>query len=372
VWFLLCVSAARFVLICCGMRQTSSAFAPVLCISGLIFEALIRLRSALYAATLLPQYRLPGPVISIGNITAGGSGKTPLVIYVAQALSKLGRNPAFLSRGYGRKRSHKTWILPPGTIVHSPARILGDEPALARRYIPYAWMGISKNRFRTGVHIAQKQKDTVFLLDDGFQHRRLYRDLDIVVVDRSQPLQANRVLPRGTLREPVSELRRCHVIVINGMPGKEDAHDPLEAEIRSLHPDALIFRCTQSIRALLPFSLWKESQDRPAPSAVACSAYLVSALGNPERFHRDVRRMGIEVRGTRSFPDHYWLEREDWLACVGEARSKSVDAIITTEKDAVKISQPPDFPLLIAIQSTEVSDARAFEQVLQSCTAGHL
>jgi tetraacyldisaccharide 4'-kinase len=134
----------------------------------------------------------------------------------------------------------------------------------------------------------------------------------------------------------------------------------------------LIFHCTQSIQKLIPFPIWKEGQQVPDPSPAARSAYLVSALGNPERFHRDVLRLGIEIRGTRAFPDHRWIEREDWLACAVDARRKAVDAIITTEKDAVKIFQPPDFPLLVSVQTTEISDASAFEQVLKNCVAGDL
>jgi tetraacyldisaccharide 4'-kinase len=354
-------------LICEGMRTISPALMPVLCIPGLIFEALVRLRGSLYSSALLPQYRLPGPVISIGNITAGGSGKTPLVIHVARMLLKLGGTPALLSRGYGRARPNESCILPPGKTVPSPAGALGDEPALVRRHLPSIWMGVSKNRFGAGNTIAGRETNPVFLLDDGFQHRRLHRDLDIVIIDRSQPLAANRLLPRGTLREPVSELRRCHVVVINGMPEKGKIADPLEEEIRSLHPCGTVFHCTQFISSLISFPSWKEHGELSAPSVAIRSAFLVAAVGNPGRFQRDFRRLGIEVRGTRFFPDHYWLTPKDWRACAEEARRKAADAIVTTEKDAVKISRPPDFPLIVCMQSTEIPEAGKFELVLKAC-----
>jgi tetraacyldisaccharide 4'-kinase len=354
------------------MRTISPAFASVIYFPGLIYEALIRLRGSLYSAAVLPQHSLPAPVISIGNITVGGSGKTPLVIYVAQVLLRLGGNPVLLSRGYGRRRSSASWILPPGKTVPSPARMLGDEPALVRRHIPSLWMGISKNRLRVGNSIAKHEMRTVFLLDDGFQHRKLRRNLDIVIIDRSQPLRANRLLPRGTLREPISELRRCHLVMINGLLEKKETIDPLEEEIRKLNAQAMIFHCKQTIRSLIPYSSWNEGQEHCRPNATIRSAYLVSALGNPERFHRDIQQLGIEVRGAKSFPDHYWLKQKDWLACVSEARSKTVDTIIITEKDAIKISQPPDFPLMVSIQSTEISDAPAFELVLKNCIERNL
>lgn len=351
-------------LICWFMSTIPWALAPLTYISSLAYEALVRMRNHLYSASLIPRHRLRNPVISIGNVTVGGSGKTPLVIYIAQTLLKIGWNPAILSRGYGRQNSGKTWILAPENTTSSPANILGDEPALMRRHLPSIWMGISKNRFETGTNIAKQQAGTVFLLDDGFQHRKLHRDLDVVIIDRYQPLGTNQLLPRGTLREPLSGLRRCQVVVINGAPETQDP-DPIETEIRGIHTDARIFHCTQKISSLIPFSSWRQDPSRHVSAETPQSAYLVSALGNPDRFHRDVGQLGIEVRGVRVFADHHWLQRKDWLICIKEARSKAVDAIIITEKDAVKISQAPDFPLLVSIQSTEISDAGAFEEILR-------
>jgi tetraacyldisaccharide 4'-kinase len=353
-------------LICRRMRTFHPALAPVSYIASPAFEALVRIRNRLYSSSLIPRHRLANPVISIGNITTGGSGKTPLVIYIAQAFLKFGWNPVILSRGYGRRHSSKTWILAPQNSVSSPAKTLGDEPALMRRHLPSIWMGISRNRFKTGTSIAKHQARTIFLLDDGFQHRKLHRDLDVVIIDRTQPLKANRLLPRGTLREPLSGLRRCHVVVINGTSETADP-DPIEAEIQSLYAGAAIFHCTQKIRSLIPFPSWLENSAHLTSAPTPRSAYLVSALGNPHRFHSDVRQLGIEVRGIRSYGDHHWLKREDWLACANEARKRAADAIITTEKDAVKISHPPDFPLLVSIQSTQVAEAGEFERVLRSC-----
>ncbi len=353
-------------LICRRMRRIPRGLAPVAYIPGLLFEALIRVRNGLYSAALLPQHRLPAPVISIGNLTMGGAGKTPLVIYVAQVLLGLGAHPVILSRGYGRHNAKTSRVLPPGEIVASPASTLGDEPALIRRRIPSAWMGISGDRYGAGCCIARQQVRPVFILDDGFQHRRLHRDLDIVIVDRSQPLARNRVFPRGTLREPLSALRRCNVIAINGASDTEES-DSIETEIRWLNAEARLFRCRQPIRSLVPFTAWSEGHSDSNPAASAQSAFLVTALGNPERFRRDVRQLGIEVRGTRFFSDHHWLTRSEWLECAAEAHRKRVDAILTTEKDAVKISQPPEFPLLVSIQSTEISDANAFKLILQNC-----
>jgi tetraacyldisaccharide 4'-kinase len=342
----------------------------MLCVPGLLYESMIRARNGLYAAGMLPRRHLPGPVLSVGNITLGGTGKTPLVLYIAQVLTERGFQPAILTRGYKRTPSNTTRILAPKEGVPAAAGILGDEPAVMRRHLVSAWMGISKNRFQAGSLISQKLRHAVFILDDGFQHRRLYRDLDIVMLDRSQSLQSNRVFPRGTLREPLSGLHRCHAIVLNGTR-HEDAGDPFIEEIARYHPQISIFCCNQSIESLVPLAAW-DAMDFSVEAPRPHSAYLVAAIGNPQRFEQDVRRLGIDVRGAKFFPDHYWPALGDWRACAEDARSKHAEAIITTEKDAVKILHPPGFPVMVSIQSTCFSNAHAFEAMLLRYVEGHL
>jgi len=284
-------------------------------------------------------------------------------------------------------RSSKLHVLRPDETVPSPATTLGDEPALIRRRVPSAWMGVSKNRYRTGTLLSKRNERMVLVLDDGLQHRKLHRDLDIAVIDSSRPLGSDRVFPRGTLREPVSALRRCDVIVINDSTDSAQS-DKIETEIRHLGARAKIFHCRQEIQALVPFFSWSEKWGRFPISPVGFGgervenrngetfpffetavppaiAYLVSAVGNPERFRRDVLQFGIEVGGAKFFPDHYRLEKEDWQYCIEEARRQGASTIIITEKDAVKIGTPPDFPLLVAVQSTKIYDASAFELVLK-------
>jgi tetraacyldisaccharide 4'-kinase len=337
---------------------------PLLFLPGAAFEAVVRARSRFYSAGIFPRHRLPRPVISIGNITLGGSGKTPLVIYAAQVLIKLGFIPVVLTRGYGRRNSDRLLIVSPGRQFPSAASILGDEPALVRRRAPSVWLGISKDRRAAAEAIADQVPGIVFVLDDGFQHQKVYRDLDMVIIDRTQHLTTNHIFPRGTLREPVSHLRRCHMVVINGMPGPGE-QDPTEQAIRSLHVNAGVFHCDQKIKALVPFLHWYSGKE-DACSASPKSAFVVAAIGNPGRFRRDVERLGIEVHGTRFFADHHRIGPKEWLACRKEADARAVDAIITTEKDAMKIEQPPGFPLLVSVQETEMSDADDFELVLKN------
>jgi tetraacyldisaccharide 4'-kinase len=346
------------------MYKLPAAMAPVVFIPGLAFEALVRLRNKAYSDNWLHRKKLAWPVISVGNITMGGTGKTPLAIHIAQMLVRIGQTPAFLSRGYGRT-SGEVIVLPPGKTIADPEYGLGDEPALMQRRIPAAWIGISKSRFQAG-EIIERQERVVFILDDGFQHRKLFRDVDIVVLDGSQALESNRVFPRGTLREPVSSLRRSHLIVVNGF---QKDMPPFSSFLRKLEVPAAIVRCEQRIDALVPFADWQNGRVFAPGGCPVQKAFAVAALGNPERFLRDLRSFGVEVNGKILFPDHHRLSERDWTLCCGEAAARGADAIVTTEKDAVKVSHSPVFPLMVAIQSTEMFDEGALERALRNCIA---
>ena len=151
--------------------------------------------------------------------------------------------------------------------------------------------------------------------------------------------------------------------MINGT--QEGERNRILEETRRCHPKAVIFQCKQAIRSLVPFPMW--SRNSGNQSIRIKSAYLVAAVGNPGRLVRDIQELGIEIRGTKFFPDHYWLQPKDWMFCIEDARSRNAEAILLTEKDAIKIPNPPDFPLMVAVQSTEITDASGFELILKRC-----
>ena len=333
-------------------------------VPGLIFEALVRTRNELYAAGWLRQNHLPRPVISIGNLTLGGTGKTPLAIYLAVLLRKLDAAPALLSRGYGRGSQDRIQVIGPDDEPSNLAWRAGDEPALVRRRVPEIWLGISKDRRAAGERILEKRPDAVFILDDGFQHRNLHRDLDIVMVDRGQPLAANRVFPRGTLREPLAGLQRAQIVLLNGRYQAGEA-DPVEASVRAINPTAHIMHCVQRVEALVPYASWRGlhitgNNNHPA------SAFLVAAIGNPERFRSDIEAHGVRIAGTRFLRDHQPLNPGTLLQCTKEARRSRAEALITTEKDAIKLPQAPDFPLLVSVQSTCVHESGIFQGTVKT------
>lgn len=333
--------------------------APIAFLPGLLMEGVVRVRNSLYDHGVLPVRSLPRPVISVGNLTVGGTGKTPAVIYIARLLRAAGLNPVLLSRGYGRRSAGSTLLVGPGNEGPCDPATLGDEPALVRRHVPGIWLALDPDRFRAASAALARGAGDVFLMDDGFQHRALHRALDVVMVDCTRPFATDHTIPRGTLREPRSSLRRADIVLLNG--GSPEIADRLETEIRRLAPRAGLFRISQRIETVVEWERWRtlsaEHPDEPRFRQV----FLVAAIGNPSRFVRDVEESGRVVRGTRFFRDHASPDAETWENCARHALRSGADSILTTEKDAVKLTRAPSMPLGVCIQSTAVQPAAEFE-----------
>jgi tetraacyldisaccharide 4'-kinase len=297
-------------------------------------------------------------VISIGNLTLGGTGKTPLVVYMADWLTDHGFTPALLSRGYGSQAGGRIVVVGPNDSAPVPERC-GDEPALIRRQVPGIWLGIGARRDLAAAEILRRCPQPIFLLDDGYQHRRLWRDLNLVVIDASQPLMSNRAAPLGTLREPPSALKRACAVFING-----DSRD-VETQVRRLAPGACVFKCQQSIQSIVGLRDWLGAGRECAPPPAPASVFLVAAIGNPERFQVDAQRFGLRVRGARFFRDHYRPRAAQWEACAAAAREAGADALLVTAKDAIKMTCEPEFPCFVAVQSTRVVDEHALDSMLE-------
>jgi tetraacyldisaccharide 4'-kinase len=357
------------------MKHAPPVLYPLLYPLSLIMRTAVGVRQGLYATGILQQQYLPRPVISIGNLSLGGEGKTPLVIHVIRQLRQVGVTPALLSRGYGRIHPKRTRVLAPGNEVPSPWKVLGDEPALIVRSAPYIWAGISELRYEAGCQILERDPKVVFVLDDGFQHRRLHRDLDIVVIDCMGSLQSNRLIPLGTLREPVGSLRRAHAVVLNIGPDGSRRASSIESLVRKVHPGAQVFHCRQEIDATVRFQDWQQSDSAPGTGIRVASAFLVAAIGNPRRFKRDVEASGIQIKGERFFRDHLQLSVREWHSCAEEAQARGAEAILTTAKDAIKLTYPPNYPVFVAYQGIRIFEDQAFrvliEKALENQLEGH-
>ncbi len=264
--------------------------------------------------------RLSTPVISVGGIAMGGSGKTPFVAMLAGLLRDAGLEPAILTRGYRRQSAESSVVLAPGQSISS-ART-GDEAQILLR-AGVAAIGIGADRYQTGRLIERTMHPAVMILDDGFQHWRLERDLDIVLVDSLDPFAGGAVFPLGRLREPPSALARADVIVLaRAEPGVRS--EALERELRKINPCAPVFRAR--VAAL-----------GPPPCAIAAA---FCGLGNPESFWRTLAGLGPRIVLRRVFPDHHRYSTVEIATLAAEAMAAGAKALLTTEKDWMNLPEP--------------------------------
>lgn len=275
-----------------------------------LYAAAVAAKNSAYDRDWLKAQRLEWPVVSVGNISVGGSGKTPLVIALAELLAQHGLLVNVLSRGYGRSSDAVERVDSAG----SPERF-GDEPLLIAQ-VANVPVYVGASRYAAGL-LAEKEQPgpCIHLLDDGFQHRKLARSLDIVVVHRSDLEEA--VLPAGRLREPLSALQRASILVVR----KEDAD--LEARLRQLGVATPIW--------------WVERSAQIPQNAGRTLAFC--GIARPEEFFLSLRRGGIDAVATQAFRDHHRYGKDDIMQLIGAANSLSAETFLTTEKDFVRLSQ---------------------------------
>lgn len=300
------------------------------------------------------------PVISVGGIAMGGSGKTPFVEMLASRLASGGIRPAILTRGYHRRSVEKMILIPAGTQIGTA--YTGDEAQIFVRS-GVAHVGIGADRWATGMEAQQRLNPDVFLLDDGFQHRRLRRDLDIVLIDALNPFPGGGVFPLGFLREPIEGLARADVFVITrAQPGR--AYVGIRRALRRVNPDAPIFLASVQPREWVPA--------RPESEKVAAFC----GLGNPATFWETLRQEGFDPVLTWKFDDHHRYRRYELRRLAYQAQRCGARALLTTEKDAMNL--PDDAGELVAplriywlkIATVVREEAAFLEIVEQTCTRG--
>jgi tetraacyldisaccharide 4'-kinase len=292
----------------------------------------------------MKKARLDVPVISVGNLTFGGTGKTPTVIALARDLVRMGRRPAVLTRGYGRLHDGQMVVIGPSP--RQTAAEVGDEPLEIARRLPGIPVVIDADRARGGVEAKRLGADVV-LLDDGFQHLQLERDLDLVLVDAGDPWGGGRLPPLGRLREKPSALSRADAVLITKVPRE---WRPLVAEIERAVDDVapriqvFVSRLCPS-RVHVPGHGWKE------PDVLdGLRVFAFAALGRPGGFVSTLAEAGAEVASTRWFPDHHAYSQDDLDHMVNRAAAVAATPI-TTAKDGVKL--PSNAPVWIVEATVE-------------------
>jgi tetraacyldisaccharide 4'-kinase len=277
--------------------------------------------------------RLRTPVVSVGSLAVGGAGKSPIVLWLAERLRSAGRRPAILTRGYRRQTPQKCTVLEAG--ARAPAALTGDE---AQAYLEVAPLGISSDRYRAGRLIEERLSPDVFLLDDGFQHWRLARALDIVVLDGLDPFGGGEPVPLGRLRETPRALARASVIVVSRAP----SDDELEAHIRKYNSAAPIFRA----RVVPEFWVDRESGQQWAASELPFSPVAAfCGLGNPAAFWQTLAALGHRPLLRREFPDHHRYRPAELRKLALQAAQLNCAALLTTEKDLMNL--PEGSPRLV-------------------------
>lgn len=311
----------------------------------LLYSVMVRFRNRLYDTGAIRQRHLPRPVVSIGNVTAGGTGKTPVTATLATRLINAGMGPVgILSRGYGRADESRIMPVEPDG---SPEQF-GDEPLLLSRELGdngKVWVG--KHRFHAGLAALEANPDTgIFLLDDGFQHRRLFRDMDIVLLDCTSPFGGGKLLPFGVLREPVEGIRRAHGVILTRSRYSPDI-ELLKDRVRKLNPDAWIGTADLEI---VEFQDIQTGDTLSVGSMKGKRVVTFAGIGNPLAFKADLMTAGLDVARAFALRDHAvpTPQRMDEFRKV--AKAADAQYIVTTAKDWVKLKQEPiprDMPLLV-------------------------
>lgn len=298
-----------------------------------LYGAGLRIRDTAYERAWVRAHQLPRPVISVGNLVVGGTGKTACVEWLTAKLTRLGERVAILSRGYGGRRAS------PYTLQQIDGRLLvngsssddgetlADEPRLLAQRLQGVPVVVGRRREQTGQQACQHFKATVLVLDDGLQYRRLHRACEIILVNATMPLGGWELFPRGPMREPLSALKRADIVIVTKADHALDTVAALQERVKTYNPTAVVACAIHE-----PASLRDElsGQSMALDRLAGVSIHLLSSIGDPEGFEQTVERLGATVISHRRFPDHAPYREADVRGCIG--------CVVTTEKDAVRLA----------------------------------
>ena len=325
--------------------------------ASLIYGWGVRLREIGYSKGLVTSKRLPCAVVSIGNISVGGTGKTPMTIYLAELIRNFGLKSAVISRGYGGKAEKKGGIVSDGDRILMQPEMAGDEPFMIARQLETVPVLVGSDRFQSGMTAVHRFRPDILLLDDGFQHIQLSRDLDIVLMDAAKPLGNGYLLPRGSLRENEAALKRCDSIVftradssnmlgdvrmrrfLKGKPVFQSSHKPYLFKVIKGKPDNIDNHAPHE-----PDMEWIKGK----------KVYAFSGIARNNYFRKMLEDLGCSITGFASYPDHYWYSRKDIKEIVDAAILKKSDCMVTTEKDYFRIPRKPDIPIAFAVMGVKI------------------
>jgi tetraacyldisaccharide 4'-kinase len=341
------------------MREIS--LLPLL-ICSWIYGVIVRLRITFYRKGIFKTRQLPCKVISVGNITVGGAGKTPLVAALAKELRQRGLRVAILSRGYKGTSERTGGIVSDGEKQYLTPAEAGDEPFMLASQLPEVPVLVGRKRYAMGIKAGERFALDVVILDDGFQHLGVKRDVDLVLIDAHRGFGNGHLFPRGPVREPLASLGRASLIVLTKAEVEvSGSQGEIQKQLHRYAPGIPLYHSRYK-----PLYLHAAvSGTRLTPDWLHGKKVIAFAgIADPRYFFSLVRESGTKLVGTISFPDHYHYEMDDLVML--RARSKGVDAFVTTEKDFVKLQQLPlkEIPLYSLAIEHEVMEKEFYSTIL--------
>ena len=321
-------------------------------------------RKTLYDIGLIPVKHLPFPVISVGNITVGGTGKTPVVAMIARFLVEHGRRPVILTRGYKRQGEQKLKIVSDTKKIFSLPEEAGDEPYMLAGWLPGVPIIVGKDRYASAVFAMNEFMADCFILDDGFQHIKLFRDMDVLVINVRDPFSNCKILPWGYLREPLSSINRASLILLNkSIPGQN--LESVFSMIRKYNPDAPVIETSYTPAYIAP--ALNNRKYFPASNLKGKSVMAFSGIADPSSFLNILKEIGAIIVNSVIFTDHHWYSERDMNNIRKIANLSAAEYIVTTEKDGVRLPKDYKDEIYILIMKMGLKKSQAdFEKIMRS------
>ena len=344
----------------------------VLKLFSFLFGGVVAIRYFLYRTGLLRRYPLGIQVISIGNVTAGGTGKTPVTEIFARTLAAEGRKVAILSRGYRRKEAPWwqrvfTQVVEPPLVVSDGKRVLldsatgGDEPYMLASNLPGVAVIVDRNRVKAGRWAVKRLGCNTLILDDGFQYQKLKHSIEVVLVDSTNPFGNGNLLPRGILREPVRHIARADIIFLTKCRGDVSA---VKDEIRRYNTTAEIVECNHTPKVLK--DVWSR-EEFPLEWLRGRTLCTLSGIASPKGFENSLRHLGAKVVWCERYADHHRYDSSEVLYALNRTADMGADALVTTEKDAVRFPRFETTPvrcLYLRVAIEILAGGESFTQII--------
>ena len=339
---------------------------------SVLFAGIVALRYLLYRCGLKRRYPLGVQVISIGNVTAGGTGKTPVTEIFARTLAAEGRKVAILSRGYRRKEAPWwqrvfTQVIDPPLVVSDGKRVLldsatgGDEPYMLASNLPGVAVVVDRDRVKAGRYAIKRLGCDTLILDDGFQYQKLKHSIEVVLVDATNPFGNGNMLPRGILREPARHLKRADIIFLTKCRGDVGA---VVEEVRQYNKTAEIVACRHAPKVLR--DVWSR-EEFPLGWLEGKTVCTLSGIASPKGFENSLRHLGAKVVWCERYADHHRYDASEILYALNRTADMGSDALVTTEKDAVRFPRFETSPvrcLYLRIAIEILSGRESFDQII--------